>query len=178
MPYALAVAKNRIVGAMGVRYYESSQGGSFINEPIFLFSGEPYFGTGDPKKDILKYNYSDTGEGSSIELEGTTTERHSKKHFGGFTSSSDSGSLYGWMDKKIYKFSDDFTSYDTYRTYNDIRSICDLKVLLNSAGSTAQEEFIVLGEKNNYKEGCVIISALGESSIPDYSLKGFDLMNY
>lgn len=178
MPYALAVAKNRIVGAMGVRYYKSDIVGSIGAYPHFDFSGCSLSDIKDPKKDILKYHYSDTGEGSSIELEGTESRDAYGIHFGGFTSSSDSGSLYGWMDKKIYKFSDDFTSYDTYRTYNDIRSICDLKVLLNSIGSTAQEEFIVLGEKNNYKEGCVIISALGESSIPDYSLKGFDLMNY
>ena len=81
------------------------------------------------------------------------------------------------MNRKIYKFADDFKSYNTFRTYENVEFINHLKVLLNTSGTTNQEEFIVLGRKG-YKTGSVVMSALGEAPLAIYDLKGFDLMSY
>ena len=177
MPYALAIAKNKPVGIMGVKKYESEFDGAFTNEPYFRFSGGSYSYSLPARKDILKYDFSDDGNGGCIELEGTESRPTTGTHFGGITSSSDSGSLYGWMNRKIYKFADDFKSYDTFRTYENVGSIAQVKVLLNTSGTSNQEEFIVLGWKGDHK-GSVIMSALGEAPIAVDWLNGFDLMNY
>ena len=172
-PYALTIAKNKPVSVSGVKYYKSDKVGSVMeNIPRFEFS---------EKKDQLMSSVFDQQSDDFLEIEGTYSAARAGyetgKHLGGITSSSDSGSLYGWMDRKIYKFANDFKSYDTFRTYENVASIAQVKVLLNTSGTSNQEEFIVLGSKG-YKEGSVIMSALGEAPIAVDWLKGFDLMAY
>ena len=174
-PYALAVAKNTPIGVAGIRYYEPWDYGFVLDDPEFFFSGGPegISTTSDARMDYLMSDFSDQDGGNGIDLEGTSTSVYSQsKHFGGITSSWYNGSLYGWMSNKVYKFADDFNSYDVYITYEDLGSITQLKVVHNTFGVSDVEELFVLASKDwNSK---VLHSMFGDVDIANPSLIGFD----
>lgn len=172
-PYAFAIAKNKPIGVAGVRYYVANSDGAWIDEPDFIFSGGYNdFDGSDPKKDYLMYDFTDTDGGNGIDLEGTASYWNSWTRFGGITSSWNNGSLYGWMNNKVYKFADNFKSYDTYQTYTGLGSITQLKVVHNTSGVSDVDEFFVLASKDwNSK---VLHSMFGDVELGNTSLKGFD----